>query len=130
MSNFPRKPAPASKIADPRELIAPLRVEFLGEQTGPAEEKLKEHLRRIFTAQTPNVFRRAYLARISYGEPSVSSVVICIRHAGHIEEALQRGFKHMFGEISRGGDFYDFMTIGEKQEQELKKVCRPFYEAA
>ena len=129
MSNFPRKAARASRFADPREIIAPSHVEFLGEQTGPAEENIKEGLRRLFT-MTPRVFRRAYLARISCGEPSVSSVVICVRHTDHIEETLRRGFRHMFGEISRGGNFYDWMTIGEEQEQELRKVCRPFYEAA
>jgi hypothetical protein len=47
-----------------------------------------------------------------------------------IEQTLQRGFKHMFSEIQRSGKFYDWMTLAEEQEQELRKVCKPFYELA
>jgi hypothetical protein len=86
-------------------------------------------LRRIFE-QTPRIFQRAYLARVSYGEPGVSSVALCVRNVDSIEETLQKGFKHMFREINRRADFYDWMIIDEKQERELRKVCKPFYEAA
>lgn len=36
----------------------------------------------------------------------------------------------MFSEIQRSGKFYDWMTLAEEQEQELRKVCKPFYELA
>jgi hypothetical protein len=129
MSNFPRTPKPLSGPVKLAEVIAPGSVEFLGEQADPADEQTKATLRWIFE-QSPQVFRRAYLARVSYGEPGVSSVVLCVRNIDSIEQTLQRGFKHMFDEVSRRGDFYDWMIIGEEQERELRKVCKPFYEAA
>jgi len=128
MSNFPRKPEPRPGPIRLSEVITPSEVRFVGEQTSPADDELKDRMRRLF-AQTPKIFRRAYLARISYGEPSVCSVVLCVRHVDSIEETLQRGFKHMFSEVLRRGDFYDWMILGEEQEHELRKVCEPFYEA-
>ena len=127
MSNFPRKPEPPSGPMRLSEVITPREVRFVSEQTGPAEDELKDRLRRLF-AQTPKIFRRAYLARVSYGDPSVCSVVLCVRQIESIEETLRRGFKHMFSEILRRGDFYDWMLLGEEQELELRKVCKPFYE--
>jgi hypothetical protein len=129
MSNFPRKANPSSGRFELPEVITPSRVEFLGEQTDPADEHKKTRLRWVFE-QTPRIFQRAYLARVFYGEPGVSSVVLCVRHIDDIEQTLQKGFAHMFREISRRGDFYDWMILDEEKERELKKVCKPFYEAA
>ncbi len=129
MSNFPRKPKPSSGPAELGEVITPPSVKFLGEQTDPDDEQKKASLRWIFE-HTPRVFQRAYLANVSYGEPGVSSVVLCVRNSDSIEKTLHKGFKHMFGEINRRGDFYDCMIVDEDQERELKKVCKPFYEMA
>ena len=129
MSNFPRKTKRPPGPVELAEVVAPRNVDFIGEQTDPADEQRKARLRLIFE-QTPRVFRRAYLARVSYGEPGVSSVVLCVRNIDSIEQTLHKGFKHMFGEISRRGDFYDCMIMDEEQERELRKVCKPFYEAA
>src|SRR5438046_905531 len=104
-------------------------MEAVAAPTGPRDDAIKARLRAIFQ-RTPQVFQRAYLARVSYGEPAVSSVVLCVRNIDSIEQTLQKGFNHMFGEISRRGDFYDWMVVGADQERELRKVCKPFYEAA
>jgi len=120
MSNSPRKAERPGRPVELAQIITPSHVEFIGEQ--PGEEGLKATMRAIFE-QAPQVFQRAYLARVSYGEPAVSSVVMCVRNIDSIEQTLQKGFKHMFGEISRRGDFYDWMIIGEEQERELRKVC-------
>jgi hypothetical protein len=128
MSNFPRKTKPSSGPVELGEVIAPPSVEFLGEQTDPADEQKKARLRWTFE-QPPRLFQRLYLARVSYGEPGVSSVVLCVRYIESIEQTLHKGFRHMFGEITRRGDFYDWMVIGEEQERKLRKVCEPFYEA-
>jgi hypothetical protein len=128
MSNFPRKPNRSSGPVKLGEVIVPPRVEFLGEQTDAADEQKKTTLRWIFEQTTPRVFQRAYLARVSYGEPGVSSVLLCFRNIDSIERKLEKGFKHMFGEINRRGDFYDCMMIDEEQERQLRRVCKPFYE--
>src|SRR3989442_15029354 len=99
MSNFPRKAERSARPVELAEILAPSHVKFIGEQTDPADERKKARLRWIFE-QTPGVFERAYLARVSYGEPGVSSVVLCIRNIESIEQTLHKGFRHMFGEIS------------------------------
>ena len=55
-------------------------------------------------ARTPRVFQRAYLARVSFAEPGVSSVALCVRNRDDIEQTLLKGFKHMFGGVSRGAN--------------------------
>lgn len=128
MSNFPRKTPRSTGPVELPEVIVPQNLIFIGEQTDPADEQKKATLRWIF--EQSRVFRRVYLARVSYGEPGVSSVVLCFRNIDTIEEKLSKGLKHMFGELRRKGSTYDCMIIDEEQERELRKVCRPFYEAA
>ena len=130
MSNFPRKPKPSSGPVKLREVIAPQSVEFLGEQIDPADQQTKAPLRWIFEQARPQVFQRAYLARVSYGEPGVSSVVLCVRNIDSIEQSILKGSNSRFGEIYRPGSFYDCMMINEEQERELRQVCKPFYAAA
>ncbi len=130
MSNFPRPGKGPDRWAELSEIIPAPHVEFLGEQIGPAEDRIKATLRWVFQQTRPEVIRRIYLARVSYGEPGVSSVALCVRFVENIEGTLQKGFQHMFEEISRRADSYDWLIIGEKQERELRKVCKPFHEAA
>src|SRR5690348_6625245 len=98
MDNFPRTPKPSSGWPQLPEIISPSEIRFLGEQAGHAEDQFKANMRRLF-AVPPRICLRAYLARVSYGEPSVYSVLLCLRHTESIEQELQRGFKHMFREI-------------------------------
>lgn len=133
MNNFPRKTQRSSGWPQLAEIVTPSNLQFLGEQNGPDEEKLKNFYRHIFTQMNlrSKIVQRAYLARISYGEPPMQTVVLCERQCERIEEVLMLGpSRHMFGEISRRGDSYDRMLIAEEQERELRKVCQPFYEAA
>ena len=134
MDNFPRynsqrAPTPIGRWLELPEIIVPSNLRFIGEQIGPAEDRFKASMSRLF-AGLPPLFRRAYLARVSYGEFPVSSVVLCQRFIESIEHKLQGASKHMFGEIHRTGDSYDTMLIGEDLEQDLRKVCKPFYESS
>jgi hypothetical protein len=130
MSNFPRKIERSLRLPKLAEVIAPSSIEFIGEQTDPADAQTKTTLRWVFNQQSPQVFVRAYLARVSFGQPGISSVVLCIRNIDSIEQKLYKGSRHMFGQIHRRGSFYDCMMIDEELERNLKKVCKPFYEAA
>ncbi len=127
MNNFPRNYEQVSGYPPLTEIITPPRIEFIEEQDGGDEEKFKNFMRNVYTAT--KFVRRAYFVRASFGEPPVSSVILCERHIERIEEDLKRGSKHMFGEIRRLPNFYDKMIIDEEQEQELRKVCKPFCEA-
>jgi hypothetical protein len=127
MSNFPRPPKPATGWPKLPEVIAPAKVTFLGEQSEPRDDDYKRMMSRLFSQATP-VFRRTYLARLTYNDSSEVAVVLCTRQVEHIEHELKRRSSHMFGEIHRTGTFYDMMIIDEAQEQALKRVCKPFYE--
>src|SRR5262249_54321373 len=110
-------------------IITPSGLRFIGEQAGPTEDAFKLRMNRLFSV-VPRVFRSAYLVKLSYGEPPIGSVVLCLRLREDTEHEIRRGFKHMLGEIRRQGDSFDQMLIDEDQERELRKVCKPFYEAA
>lgn len=130
MNNFPRN-TQRSSWPELSDVFTPSHLRFLGEADGPAEEKVKNFYRHLHTQAPRKIVRRAYLARISYGDPSMQTVVLCERQTESIEEILMLGpSRHMFGEIRRKGDFYDRMLICEEQERELQKVCRPFFEVA
>ncbi len=101
MSNFPRKRSPSAGPFELPEVVTPSSITFLGEQTDPAAETYKAMLRRAFEGE-PRLFQRAYLARVSYGDPGVSSVTLCVRHVEGIEKTLQRGFKYVRRDFPRG----------------------------
>jgi len=44
----------------------PSDVTFIGEQSGPSEDQYKAKMSHFF-GQTPNIVKRAYLARLTYG---------------------------------------------------------------
>jgi len=129
MDNFPRTPKPIAGPPRLAEIITPSEVKFIGQQIGSAEDEFKLKMSHFFQVD-PKIIKRAYLVRLSYGESPAPSVVLCIRLLDEFEHELHRGSRHIFGEIHRRGDSYDHMLIDEDQEQELKKVCKPFYELA
>jgi hypothetical protein len=129
MSNFPRIQKTVAGWPKLPEVITPTNTTFLGEQNEPVDEKFKRRLANLFS-QSPGVWRRAYLARLTYDGLPTPTVVLCVREDENAEHELLRGFPHMFGTIRRSGDFYDTMIIDEAQEQALKQVCKPFYEQA
>jgi hypothetical protein len=63
------------------------RIEFVGEQTGPVEDELKAEF-VLALAESDSVCS-AYLARISYGDPSSVSVALCICSTARSNDCLQ-----------------------------------------
>ena len=123
MSLFSRKP----KAPRPPETITQPRIDFVGEQAGPVEDSLKARFRQMFT-EFSNV-RSAYLARLSYGEASGLSVGLCIRSTSGIDQSLQKRLGQIFTETFNSKEHLDILFIRDDHEQELKRVCRAFYEA-
>lgn len=115
------------KASRPSETIKPPRIEFVGEQAGPVEDDLKAKFCQVF-AEMPDI-RSAYLARLSYGEPAGYSVGLCIRSRIGIDHPLQKRLGQIFTDTFSGDQYLDILFIRDDQEEELKKVCRPFYEA-
>ena len=123
MSNFPRLPRQTSGFPKLSDIVIPTGLKFIGEQVGPSEDGFKLRMNRLFSVE-PRVYRRAYLVNICYGEPPISSVVLCLRLREDTEHEMRRGFKQMFGEIRRSGDTFDQMLIDDEQERELRQVCK------
>ena len=124
MSIFSRQSKP-SRLT---ETIKPPCIEFIGEQAGPVEDDLKAKFHQVF-AKVPDI-RSAYLARLSYGEPASFSVGLCIRSGNAaVDNPLQKRLGQIFTDIFSRDQHLDILFIRDDQEEELKRVCRPFYEA-
>jgi hypothetical protein len=115
------------KASRPAETIKPPRIEFIGEQAGPVEDDLKVKFRLVF-AELPDILS-AYLARLSYGEPASYSVGLCIRSGVGVDHPLQKRLGQIFTDTFSRDQHLDILFIRDDQEEELKRVCRPFYEA-
>jgi len=124
VSWFKRKVKPSR----PSETFLPQRIDFVGEQAGPADDDLKKRFCEVFV-HTPTV-QSAYLARLSYGDSPGYSVGLCIRSSVGLDEPLEKRLAQVFAEVFRSEEHLDIMFIRGDQEKALKKVCSPFYESA
>lgn len=84
-------------------------VEFLGEQTGPVEVKLKGAL-ALELAQFPEV-TRAYLARVGFQPENKTSVALCVRSSGGNEEAIVKRVRFRFAELFNKAVFLDVLFL-------------------
>jgi hypothetical protein len=103
-------------------------IRFLGEQDGPPEQEIKARWQSIL-ATFPDVLR-AYLAIASFGQSQNYQVVLCIRSKmGNnplVVDALAQPFREMFNAATP----LDIIFLNEAQEEDVKKVCRAFYEVS
>jgi hypothetical protein len=112
----------------PAEVRSEPRVEFLGEQDGPTEGKLKKLL-ALELAQFPEV-TRAYLARVGFQPENKTSVALCLRSSGKNKEAIVRRVSERFAELFNKAVFLDVLFLTAQQEADLKRVCSAFYPTA
>ena len=112
----------------PTEARSESRVEFLGEQSGPVEDKLKKAL-ALELARFPEV-TRAYLARIGFQPENTTSVALCVRSSGGNEEAIVKGVGAHFAELFNKPVFLDVLFLTAQQEIDLKRVSSAFYATA
>ena len=103
------------------------RVEFIGEQTGPVEDELKAEF-VLALAESDSVCS-AYLARVSYGDPSSVSVALCICSTARSNDCLQGRLAAIFAGRFRSDAHLDIIFIRDEQERQLKRVCTAFYVA-
>jgi len=112
----------------PTEVRSEPRLEFLGEQDGPVEGKLKGAL-ALDLAQFPEV-TRAYLARVGFQPANKTSVALCVRSSGGNEEAIVKRVSARFAEVFNKTVFLDVLFLTSQQEVDLKRVCSAFYPTA
>jgi hypothetical protein len=101
-------------------------ITFLGEQNGPAEQRLKEAL-AVVLGLGANV-TRAYLARVAYDDKT-SGVMLglltdddrdCEKLAGQIGKTVAALFK-------TNADL-DIVFLNSERDAEIRKACPPFYD--
>ena len=101
-------------------------ITFLGEQDGPAEQRLKEAL-AVLLGLGASV-TRAYLARVAYNDKT-SGVMLglltnddrdCERLAGQIGKTVAALFK-------TSADL-DIVFLNNERDAEIRKACPPFYD--
>jgi hypothetical protein len=108
----------------PETLVTPL-LKFLGEQDGPPEKELKGQLCELFRRR--DHVHRAYLARVVYSNPEELHVALCIRMSlsddAEMRQAIGSAFSRMFGTH----EHLDIIFLRPGQEEDVQKVCQPFY---
>jgi hypothetical protein len=101
-------------------------IVFLGEQDGPAEQRLKERLEALFE-QNAGV-SGAYLARaLVDGE---ATVVLGLQASGVDESELARKIGAVFASIFNARAHLDVVLLSDAQVAAAGRLCRAFYERA
>jgi len=105
--------------------IRPSSIGFLGEQDGPRERMLKSALVTFF--QSEGIVQKAYLARLDIGEGH--TVGLCLKADPLPDESYPDRIGELFTRVMGPGGYLHVLFLVEKQEIELTRVCRPFYES-
>lgn len=100
------------------------RIEFLGEQDGGPERKLKELLVALF--QRRPAVRRAYLARVGFAPSAAPSVALCLAPSSAEGSTLVEEVRKEFTFFSADA-YLDILFLSEEQERDLQRVCPPFF---
>ena len=103
------------------------RIEFLGEQDGPAERELKARISGALDL-FPSV-HRAYLARVEFEPGDGVSVALCLA-ADQPDPAVVRTIQKEFHGLFAQGAFLDILFVSAEQESDVARVCSAFYEQA
>lgn len=108
----------------PQEIHVP-QLRFIGDQDGPPERELKERLADFF--RRDQSVKAAYLARISYGDPSRVSVALCLRTQFGPDRGMAEKVGRIFATMFGSHEHLDIIFPTIEQEAALAKVCAPFF---
>jgi hypothetical protein len=109
----------------PQELHVP-KISFICEQDGVPERDLKQKFIPLFEVR--DHILSAYLARVSYAKPDELNVALCIRMNKKDGIDLRKAIGEIFAAIFNRKEHLDIIFIQSNQEEELRKVCQPFFE--
>src|SRR6266567_2712918 len=104
-----------------------LTIQFVGEQDGPPERLLKAQLAELLRSQS--AVERAYLARTDYGDATGMHVTLCVKSSLGEDKLLTPKIGDIFVGIFGSHEHLDTLFLLTNQENDLQKVCRPFYVA-
>ena len=108
----------------PEEIRAP-QLHFVGEQDGPPERELKERLADFF--RRDQSVKAAYLARVSYDDPSRISVALCLRTQFGPDHGMAEKIGRIFAAMFGSHEHLDIVFPTPEQEAALAKVCASFF---
>lgn len=103
-------------------------IRFVGEQDGQVEREIKELWKSIFL-KNPSV-KYAYLALVTYENSSTPQPTLCILHSEGDNQALVNSVSEPFRKIFNTNTALDILFLNPEQETQVRRVCKPFYEAA
>lgn len=107
----------------PPEIRTESEMRFLCEQDGSPEQAFKAGL--VADVLTGDKVARAYLARVEYRDRESPEVALCLR--GAEDPTLMRRIASKFAETFGRDVHLDICFVSEAQEEELQRVCRPFF---
>lgn len=100
------------------------KVEFIGEQDGRPEQLLKDRLSPFL--QRDRSVEKAYLARVKIGDEE--GVALCIKSQSAPDRKLVGKIGAIFKTIFNAREHLDIIFLNLRQEPELARVCKPFFE--
>jgi hypothetical protein len=99
---------------------------FLGEQDGPAEQRLKEAL-AVVLGLGANV-TRAYLARVVYDDKTSGVMLGLLTDDDKDSEKLAGQIGKTFAALFKTSADLDIVFLSDERDAEIRKACPPFYD--
>jgi hypothetical protein len=102
------------------------QIIFLAEQDGLVEQEFKARLVESF--ERNDGVSAAYLALVAYSAGATPDVALCLCLTGKNEMQTIEMVQTVFASIFGGDTHLDIIPIVPRQEHELSRVCRAFYD--
>jgi len=101
-------------------------LRFIGEQDGIPEREFKERV--VALLDGCGIVERGYLTRVAYEPASAEVVALCLL-TQQPQDALLREIGAVFASMFGRDQHLNILFIDRDQEQELARVCPPFFES-
>ena len=107
----------------PRKQFRVRGVEFVGTQSGPAEDDLQEQLRPRLQAFG---VKEAYLAKVRYGDAPEVHVALCLSPPESESEDLHKMIGAVFADMFRQAEHLDVYFLDDERRSQVRLVSQPF----
>ncbi len=101
-------------------------ITFLGEQDGPAEQRLKEALTVLLGLDA--TVTRAYLARVLYDGTTSGMMLGLVTDDEDENEKLVEQLGKAFAALFNTSAHLDIVFLNDELDAEIRKACPPFYD--
>ncbi len=101
-------------------------ITFLGEQDGPAEQRLKEALAVLLGLGA--TVTRAYLARVRYDDKTSGVMLGLLTDDERNSEQVAGQMGKTFAVLLNTKASLDIVFLDGERDAEIRKACPPFYD--